>query len=81
MAKNGWGSVLAAVADACAGQDGCCACVEEGEPCCMTDQAREVFKQMEKAGGPSLDQCEAIARGELVVAPVMTAEQQEGTGT
>lgn len=60
-------SVLAAVADACAGENGCCHCVPAGEPCCMTDRARAVFVMIEAAGGPSLAQCEAIARGEMEV--------------
>lgn len=69
MAKNGWGSVLAAAANACAGEDGCCQCYDdETKECCMTDNARRVFELVAAAGGPTLEQCEAIARGELFVA-------------
>ncbi|MDX2265416.1 MAG: hypothetical protein NW215_10640 [Hyphomicrobiales bacterium] len=40
----------------------------------MTDTARVVFNAIAAAGGPSLKQIEAIARGELIVAkPVTTA--------
>lgn len=76
MAKGGWDSVLAAAADACAGEDGCCGCFDDKtKECCMTPQAREVFARIEAAGGPSLAQCEAISRGELVVAKVMVASE------
>ncbi len=71
MAINGWGSVLEAVANACAGEDGCIQCVDDGAACCMTDMARECFRLMAAAGGPTLDQCEAIARGEMVVATIV----------
>lgn len=76
MGKNGWGSVLAAVAVACAGEDGCCRCFDDDtKTCCMTDQARRVFDLMAAAGGPTLEQCEAIARGEMIVAiPVVSEE-------
>lgn len=67
MAKGGWQSVLAAAANGCAGEDGCCQCVEPGEPCCMTSGARRVFELIEGAGGPSLEQCEAIAEGKMCV--------------
>jgi hypothetical protein len=70
---SGWPSVLEAAAAACAGEEnGCCDVREPGEPCCMTDRARFVFKMIEAAGGPSLEQIEAIARGELVVARVVS---------
>lgn len=64
---GGWVSVLAAAADACAGEDGCCQCVDEGEPCCMTERAKAVFEQIHAAGGPSLEECEAIRKGELIL--------------
>lgn len=34
----------------------------------MTGQAREVFKAIAAAGGPTLDQCQAIADGTLIMA-------------
>jgi hypothetical protein len=69
MTAKGWTSVLEAAAAACAGEDdGCCEVREPGEPCCMTEKARLVFKMIEAAGGPSLEQIEAIARGELFIA-------------
>jgi hypothetical protein len=41
----------------------------------MTDKARQVFEMMAAAGGPTLEQCEAIARGEMIVAiPVVPKE-------
>lgn len=71
MATNGWSSVLAAAANACAGEDGCCGCFDDpSKECCMTDRARAVFDLVEAAGGPSLAQCEAIAEGALAVVPV-----------
>ena len=73
--RNGWCSVLAAAADACSGEDGCYQCVEPGEPCCMTDMARKVFEQIALAGGPTLEQCEAIARGEILLAVPVRQEK------
>lgn len=74
MLKKGWTSVLEAATAGCCGENGCCQCVEDGAECCMTDQAREVFEMIEAAGGPPLEQIEAIARGELIVAKPMTTE-------
>jgi hypothetical protein len=69
MGKNGWASVLEA---ACSGAsaDGCCDLREPNGECCMAASVREQFRLIETAGGPSLEQCEAIARGELVLAKV-----------
>jgi len=55
--------ILQAVAQHLA-NDACCGITEGGE-CCMTPQAREVFTAMNRLGGPSLAECEAIARGEV----------------
>jgi hypothetical protein len=77
-AQSRWPSVLEAAAVACAGEDnGCCDVREPGGECCMTDQARFVFKMIEAAGGPSLEEIEAIARGELVVARIIQREHEK----
>ena len=33
----------------------------------MSARAREVFTAINRAGGPSLEECEAIARGEITL--------------
>lgn len=58
-------TVLAAAAMACAGEGQCCQVLNEDGTCCMTERTREIFAAIELAGGPSLEQCEAIARGDL----------------
>jgi len=55
-------TVLAAAADAMS--EGCCQMFQDGE-CCMSGRAREVFTAINEVGGPSLEECEAIARGEV----------------
>lgn len=81
MAKNGWPSVLEAAAVGCAGEEsGCCDVREAGEPCCMTDTARYVFEMIEAAGGPSLEQCEAIAKGDMVVVASCETERASTGG-
>jgi len=57
-------TILEAAADAMA--DGCCQIFQDGE-CCMSGRAREVFTAINRAGGPSLEECEAIARGEITL--------------
>lgn len=57
--------ILQAVAHALA--DGCCGLPEPNGECCMTDRARSVFAALEAAGGPSLAQCEAWARGDYLI--------------
>lgn len=70
MAKNGWASVLEA---ACSGaSDGCCDVRELNGECCMAAGVREQFRLIEAAGGPSLEQCEALACGELVIVPAQS---------
>lgn len=65
--KNRRESVLDA---ACMGMaDGCCNVREPNGECCMAERIREQFHLIEAAGGPSLEQCEALARGELVLVP------------
>lgn len=56
-------TVLAAAAHALAGGD-CCTFTTDGE-CCMSERARQLFTAMNEVGGPSLEECEAIARGEV----------------
>lgn len=55
-------TVLEAAAQAMS--EGCCLMFQNGE-CCMSGRAREVFTAMNEVGGPSLEECEAIARGEV----------------
>lgn len=59
-------TVLEATAIAMAG-DCCCNIRNDDGTCCMSDRARDVFAAMATVGGPTLDQCEAIARGDAVV--------------
>jgi hypothetical protein len=61
-------TILESVADALA--DGCCQMFTNGE-CCMSDRAREMFTAMNQVGGPSLEECEAIARGDVKLTPTM----------
>lgn len=73
MAKNGYSSVLDAAAMGMADPDGCCDMRDANGECCMADRAREVFKRIADAGGPSLEHAEALARGEVILArPVAT---------
>jgi hypothetical protein len=53
-------TVLQAVAMALSG-DCCCQEFNDDGTCCMTEKAIEVFAAMERAGGPSLADCEAFA--------------------
>lgn len=65
-------TVLEAAAHALAGGD-CCTFTTDGE-CCMSERARQLFAAMNEVGGPSLEECEAIARGEVeLVRPTVTA--------
>jgi hypothetical protein len=59
-------TVLEAAAMALAG-DCCCGIRNDDGTCCFSDRAREVFAAISAAGGPTLDECEAIARGDAVV--------------
>lgn len=68
MTNNGWSSVLEAAAIGAAGEDsGCCQVYNADGSCCMTENARYIFKLIDAAGGPSLEQCEALARGDLIL--------------
>jgi len=50
-------------------EDGpCCGHFDEDGYCCMAGDARRVFRAMAEIGAPSLDQCEKLRRGELVLA-------------
>lgn len=55
-------TILEAAAQAMS--EGCCQMFTNGE-CCMSGRAREVFTAINEVGGPSLEECEAIARGEV----------------
>ena len=67
-------TILEAAADAMA--DGCCQIFQDGE-CCMSGRAREVFTAINRVGGPSLEECEAIARGEVKLMPVRARTAME----
>jgi hypothetical protein len=69
-ATHGWPSVLQAAAVGAAGEDGCCMLGDDGQ-CCMQDNARFIFEHIAAAGGPTLEQCEALARGEFVLVPAV----------
>jgi len=58
-------TILESAADALA--DGCCCLMFTNGECCMSARAREVFTAINRAGGPSLEECEAIARGEITL--------------
>lgn len=70
--KGGYSSVLEAAAMAMAG-DGCCSMRGANDECCMSDNARGVFRAIHDAGGPTLEQIEAWAAGRPVAVP-----QREG---
>jgi hypothetical protein len=59
-------TVLQAAAMAMAG-DCCCGLFNQNGECCMSDRARELFAAIAKVGGPTLEQCEAVARGDAKV--------------
>jgi hypothetical protein len=59
-------TILEAAAMAMAG-DCCCGLRNDDGTCCFSDRARDVFAAIAEAGGPTLDECEAIARGDAVV--------------
>lgn len=61
-------TVLEAAAMAMAGEDGCCSVRGDLGECCMTGNARKVFEAIQNSGGPSLEQIEALARGEILLA-------------
>lgn len=61
--------ILEVVAVASAGDPGCCGQHNSDGRCCMTRVAREIFQAMANAGGPSLEQCQALVSGEARIVP------------
>jgi hypothetical protein len=59
-------AVLQAAAMAMAG-DCCCGLRDNDGMCRMSDRARDVFAAVAAIGGPTLEQCEAIASGKAKV--------------
>lgn len=65
-------TVLEAAAQAMS--EGCCLMFQNGE-CCMSERARQLFTAINEVGGPSLEECEAIARGEAKLVSATVTER------
>jgi hypothetical protein len=59
--------LLQVVAKAMAGENGCCGLWDPDGRCCMTASAKRVFAAIADYGGPTLKECEAVARGDARV--------------
>lgn len=53
-------SLLEIIAQAMCLPDSCCQLFNEDNSCCMTERANLVLAEIEKSGGPSLEEMEAI---------------------